>query len=338
MCYTMVVTDTHMGVNKSNNHLLNVNYSLFKSLCETAKERGVRRLIHTGDWFDTREHINTKVIDMSHKVAELLTETFDEVFIIVGNHDCYYKTSMEPTSLRIFSKYKKIHIINKITIVDNSVLVPWLWDMDEFTNIDADYVFGHFEINNAVMNVSGRKAQSSLSPGFFRSRKKVISGHYHTRSTIGNIEYIGSPYHLDFNDSGPRGYYLFDNGGLEFFEFNDYPKCMTLYGNQEIKKEDVKNNNVRLIFVEEMDSIKYNSIIEKVNSYGPYRLFTQVKIDGGFSDETREFYFDSLEIPFAEMKDNKDLWLEYLEKSETPGYLKKSMLLRIAEELYEKVI
>jgi DNA repair exonuclease SbcCD nuclease subunit len=52
---------------------------------------------------------------------------------------------------------------------------------------------------------------------------RVISGHYHTRQTIGNFDYIGNPYTLNFGEANDpeKGFQvLHSNGHLEFIPTN----------------------------------------------------------------------------------------------------------------------
>lgn len=71
------------------------------------------------------------------------------------------------------------------------------------------------------MEKGGTLAEEGLSPESFSLYKKVISGHYHTKSTIKNIVYTGTPFEFtwaDWND--PKGFWTMevDTGELEFIE------------------------------------------------------------------------------------------------------------------------
>jgi hypothetical protein len=72
--------------------------------------------------------------------------------IIIGNHDCYYKNQIHPSTLELFNEYSHIDIIDDITQVDDILLVPWGQVPEE--KYDAKYCFGHFAINGFHMNDS----------------------------------------------------------------------------------------------------------------------------------------------------------------------------------------
>jgi predicted MPP superfamily phosphohydrolase len=51
-------------------------------------------LIHLGDYYDSRQSVNLKVLNLGVDIAEKLSNRFrDGVHIIIGNHDIWGKTS-----------------------------------------------------------------------------------------------------------------------------------------------------------------------------------------------------------------------------------------------------
>jgi hypothetical protein len=69
----------------------------------------------------------------------------------------------------------------------------------------------------------------------FKAFQRVFSGHFHHRSTTGNITYLGNPYEItwsDYNDK--RGFHIYDTETMET-EFIENPHSMfhKIYYNDE---------------------------------------------------------------------------------------------------------
>jgi DNA repair exonuclease SbcCD nuclease subunit len=169
---------------------------------------------------------------VKRKFKEIEKNTNLEFFIIVGNHDVFYKNTNKINSPHeVFSELnpKRFHIIYnepmEIRFGDSLCLfVPWM-SKDSFDSClktiqksPSDYCFGHFEINGFVMN-NNNTCKSVLKKSHFKNFKKVFSGHFHTRSSIGNVIYTGSLCELDWNDFDvKKGFYLLetDNNKIRF--------------------------------------------------------------------------------------------------------------------------
>jgi DNA repair exonuclease SbcCD nuclease subunit len=63
----------------------------------------------------------------------------------------------------------------------------------------ADYLFSHLGLNEGVLN-SGISLVSDIGLKDLIQYKSVYLGHYHTPQKAGNVNYIGNPTHLDWND------------------------------------------------------------------------------------------------------------------------------------------
>lgn len=335
----IICGDLHLGSHGAKPTWHNSARSLIIDICEYAKKEGIDNFIGLGDFFDNRNSINLKTLEFAMDIADMLNETFDLSAIIIGNHDTYFKTSLDPTSLTIFRNYKNIIIVDKpMTIFKNFCLLPWLFSKEDLEQYEGEYLIGHFEMNGVKLNTSG-----TLSENFrynfsdFKKFTRVLSGHFHTPGTYGNVTYVGSPYHLTFNDSGPRGYYILDtdNDSLKFIEFTDYPKYVTMKHNDDYasdKIEDmIKDNIIRLVFTEDVGTIESQRIIDAVKSYNPHQLFTLFQIEKLFTEDKKS------EVDIDCLKDNKKIYMDYLNKSETPVNIKKPVLKQMVEKLYEEI-
>ena len=110
-----------------------------------------------------------------------------------------------------------------ITIGGVSVLLlPWI--------CDENYEHGPSELYLKVMLLSvwgilslmglkahpGHVMDRGMDPTHFSKFNKVFSGHYHMKSSKGNVNYLGNPYQLYWNDYGcKRGFHIFDTESLK---------------------------------------------------------------------------------------------------------------------------
>jgi len=322
----VLVADTHLGIYQSSDLWHGIVLNLFKEIREYCDENKIHTIIHLGDFFHDRKVLNTKSQFVAHQIAENL-EGID-TFLIIGNHDLYYKDNLVPTSLDVFKNYPDIHIIREVFEMqsDRMILCPWGTIPEGFR---SGYVFGHFEFSGFKMN-SNYLCQTGENPDSQFWRKfKVFSGHFHWPSINDHITYLGSAYPQTFHDvDSPRGYYLFDSGELTFIEYKSAPKFVKIQTNN-INNEIIRNNIVKLIFTEDYGSVKNQQIIDEVLSFGPTRLqpdFSQAKLEG-----TEE----KIEISDVSLLDHDEIIDSYVGKIEIPPHMNKKTVITMMKKLKE---
>lgn len=266
----LIVTDTHLGLYSDSDAWLDIVLDFYKHIVKYCIKNDIRELIHLGDFFDNRKSLNTKTQHIAHRIAKVLEVAKDlQTYIIVGNHDCYYKNQIYPNTLELFKEYKHITIIDELTILDGILLVPWGHVPEKEHADNASYCFGHFAINGFHMNDSYR-CKNGLDKATFKDFDMILSGHFHTPSSNHNITYLGAPYGQDFNDAdGVRGYHIFDEGKLTFIEYKDAPKFMKVYSGNEFG-EDIQGNIVKLIFEKDYGTTKNQEIIDDLIKCKPF--------------------------------------------------------------------
>ena len=326
MSKKIIVTDTHLGMKHGSDQYHNITIKLFEEICEMAEALEIKEFIHAGDFFDVRRSVNLKTIPVAYKIIEMLQETFHTIYLIVGNHDTYYKNSLEPTSLQLFDGMDNVAVIDTPIVIDQNIhLQPWL--IDEFEPIKScDYLIGHFEMSGIVMNRVGTESPYGLPISLFKDYKKVFSGHYHTKSVTKNITYLGSPYHMTFNDDGARGYYIFDEGELEFYKFDGAPR-FHIFAHDKIDEELVKGNNVKIVFTEDIGTAKINKLTNKITELEPNQMFVEFNFDDTRSDEGNDLDVD-------EVIDLRSLEKKYLDTVDFPEYIKRETIEKEMDKLW----
>ncbi len=324
----LLVTDTHLGINKSSELYHNVVFTLFEEIYQTCLKRNIHHIIHLGDFFHNRKELNTKTQAVAHKIAKLFTDEL--VYLILGNHDCYYNDTLKPTTAQLFEQYPNWRIIDEPTkILDNIVLCPY---NQVPLGYRGEYCMGHFEfagfkMNNSYICETGSQLED-IKPNDF---KHIYSGHFHTPSVKNNITYLGAAYQQTFHDLGNKlGYHIFEDGDLEFIEYTKAPKFKIIKTSEiehVITKSDIKGNIIKLIYTEDYGTLQNQEMIDSVLEHMPVRLqtdFSNVKIEG--SEE-------KLEESDASLLDHDEIITEYINKTEVPPHIKKKMLLAMIEKL-----
>lgn len=331
----------------------------FKHVCNTAKERGIKELIHLGDWFDDRKVLNVKhTIDFTiNELVPILTDAFDKIYILLGNHDVYFKDKNEVNSLSIFKHIDKFIIVDKPIIIGHMKLFPWGYVPDK--EEDKDYVCrGHWEINGAVINASGKIATGfKYNLSDFKGIKYVESGHFHTPGDYGNICYIGAPYHMDHNDRGERAYYVITEKTKDTIIYEDGPEFMDLYisirEDIDISKitniqEDIyirKNNNInqtllsdidfkiednhiRLVYMNELGSTLTSQVNEYIHTFNPKTVKVKFSFTNNEDTETEEV----IEVS----DDEKDLLMKYVSTKNPPSHINKNVLKGLIQKIIDE--
>lgn len=319
----LFVADSHLGIYKSNDFYHNVVYNLFSEIRDVCITRNIDTILHFGDFFDERKALNTKTQNVAHRIASILEGL--TTFILVGNHDIYYRDKLDPTALELFKNYDHINIVDKQFKLGDIVLVPW----GVLPDSGSGYCAGHFDIMGFKMN-NYYTSTKGIDPKILGRFKHVYSGHFHIPNSHSNVTYLGSPYAHTFNDvDSRRGYYIWEDGELEFIEFEFAPKFKIIH-TSTINKEEVQGNHVKLVFDEDYGSVKNQQIIDEIIQLKPYKLrpdFSGVKIEG--TDER-------LEESEASLLDHPKIIEEYINKTEFPPAINKSTLLGMITKLREE--
>lgn len=270
------ITDTHLGVrNNSNEWIENIRdyfFNWFFPLVEKNYRSG-DILIHLGDYFDSRQSLNLKVLNLGVEIAEEMSRIFkDGVHIIVGNHDIWNRSTNDVNSL------KSLKWIPGITIYEEPAslifgersffLMPWRKDHDEdaLTLEEAnphDVLCCHADIrglkfNKYVLNEEGTDVSK------FQKFGKVYSGHIHYAQVVGNINMLGSPYELTRSDmDNKKSVWLLDLETMQEERFvNDHsPKFKKLFFDQILDStpeelEPIFRNNFVDVMIDPVMSLR----------------------------------------------------------------------------------
>lgn len=294
-----VITDTHVGA-RSGSSIFREYFRwwydehFFKPLAA----QKVSTILHCGDFFDNRNAVTLQDIDFVCKwFAGKLVEHDMRFYITLGNHDVAYKNTNKVHSLAMLAAAapRNVVVIEEMTAINFGtkpfVLVPWLNSensehalqyLQTVSNPHDIVVAGHFEIAGAKHYAKSAPAEHGLSPDVFSKFKRVWSGHFHHKSTIGNVLYLGSAFHLNWQDhNDDRGYHIYDTelDTMTFVE-NDHSLFVEIMYNREILKpmtdaqalELFEGRFIRLIVDCDYSQAELLEAIGKINRAKPHDL------------------------------------------------------------------
>jgi hypothetical protein len=243
----VLLGDLHFGINNFNIQKLDSQIEFFKQqLIPYLKQNNINTIYQLGDFFDNRVSQNNLFFQyLCEELLDYIRDANIKLYVIVGNHDLALRNSLDYSMLYIIDRmYDNIVVIREPTELDilgNKVICyPWITKGNELNMNQLkqyDYVFGHFEIQDFLIT-KNQISTHGIDKGVFTLNKKIFSGHYHIRSSKINIEYIGVPYQLNWNDYNCKNgfYVLDDNMEYEFVENIISPKHIKLKYNDSIDK------------------------------------------------------------------------------------------------------
>ena len=214
-------TDIHFGL-KGNSRIHNDDCEEFvKWFVEQAKAEGCETCIFLGDWHHHRSATNVSTMNYTVSNMERLGAAFEKVYVIMGNHDLYYRDKREINSMEYIRNIPNIHIVNEWLVEDDVAIIPWVVG-DEWKKIEKmkqKYVFGHFELPYFKMNAMVEMPDvGGIQTDHFAGCEKVFSGHFHKRQIMKNVTYMGNAFPHNYADAWD------DDRGMMIIEYGQEPK------------------------------------------------------------------------------------------------------------------
>lgn len=239
------VGDEHIGARGGNDDVRNFIGSYLKYyLFPKFKELGVQAYIQSGDMFDVRKAIHGLDMQLLLDVIIPLHEEYQiEGHALTGNHDATLRDSNRVSWVNVAARLSGGYIVSyqetcTVTIGDTKFcMIPWInkenyeRTLKAIDASDAKYAVGHLELAGFPMYKNSIADEGQVELTTLAKFEKVLSGHFHTQSESGNITYIGTPYHLtwqDFPDGTNRGFWTLDTE-TGVFTFHPNPEHLTLF-------------------------------------------------------------------------------------------------------------
>lgn len=340
-------SDLHYGIRANQSRYLDITDEVVDHVIDICNDRQIDILIHGGDVFENRNTVNVKTLNRAFQAFHRIVEQTDcEVYHLKGNHDFYFRTSKELSSSDPFADISdRIHVISNpigIKWANTKVLLcPWLMPSDVSVFLEEakkgwDLCFGHFEIKGFELNIQGFKSRTGLETKVFRNIGKVYSGHFHKRQKRSNIQYIGSPYQIDFGEEGDKkGFTIIELPSMreEFVENIFSPQHRRVYYSKrkEYKKRHIYNNIVRPIIDEDIAPSAIHTWEMKLKGMKPMEIQPSTFTSTIESVDNRNLKM--IDIP----SDPVELMMVYLETLKIPDDIKKGTLKKLIGGVFEEI-
>lgn len=332
-----IFSDLHLGVHQNSTFWLDISVEWVKWFKEELSKNEITDIIFCGDLFHYRDEVSLITLDVAQKILQSLADY--NIYMITGNHDCYYKDNSEVNSLTLFKGWKNITVFDELKVINNLVkgkqftFCPWGTKLEDIP--ESDIVFGHFELQNFRMNAH-KLCEDGDDPHKLTDKSPlIISGHFHLRDekkiNDSTILYVGNPFEMDFGDTQQKkGLYILDleTSKYEFIENTFTPKHIPIYLSRLIKLKDVDknfesilpNNIVKLIIDKNISSDHLDALVSKMSSYKSNDLqvdydvnYTKIKMRDDSSVDLSGVDINKAIEEFVEMLDinNKKEVIEY---------------------------
>ena len=282
-----LVTDLHFGARNDNLKVAAHQKKFYDEVFfPYLKEHNIKEVIDLGDTFDRRRYISfTSLKAAKAMFFDPLKENGIKTHMIVGNHDAVYKNTIELNSIYLLlQEYDNIIEYEKPTDVQiggcDILMLPWICagnqqeTMLAVQHTKAQIVMSHLELKGFEF-MRGHIMHDGMDHKVFDKFDMVCSGHYHHKSTEGNINYLGCPYEMTWQDyQDEKGFHIFDTETRELTRVvNPYNMFYKLwYDDQEMDFEDIakidfdqyKDSFVKVIIKNKTNPYLFDSYIERL--------------------------------------------------------------------------
>lgn len=307
-----IITDLHLDYKKTSPKFYNYFMKFYKEIFfPYIEENNITTVFDLGDTFDNRKYLDISgIAKIKHDFFDYFAEKDISLHMLVGNHDIYYgHSNIINTPKSILSHYKNIVIYEEIEdiVMDGLKITmsPWINKenkekvLNHISTTDSKVLMGHLELNNFKLNKHRVMEGSEYDPELFLNYDMVLSGHYHHRSSNGNIHYLGNPYEITWNDYNDiRGFHILDTDTLELtFIENPFRLHEKIYYNSSTSVYDsfdyeyYRDKFVKII-VEEKTGNKedFEIFLKKLETQSPHEVaivdkLEEVELKHNHSDE-----------------------------------------------------
>lgn len=290
-----LVNDTHLG---ARNESLVINNYFFKFwdniFFPYLEEHKIKNVFHLGDFVDRRKFVNFVILNSWRtKFMQRLQNMDVHLDVLVGNHDVPYRNTNQINALEeLFTGYKNVTVYpepRELILGDLPILLlPWI-NTQNYTEAmklirttKARVVFGHLAVNGFSMN-RGYVCADGLERKVFDKFEMVLSGHFHHKSSDGQIFYLGNQYQIDWGDANDvRGFHVFDTEtkSLEFIPnpysifnrvgYDDVGGTIRTFEDlQNTDFEPLRETYVKILVVNKKDPYLFDAFTQKITSVSP---------------------------------------------------------------------
>ena len=335
-----LITDQHLDGRKGSLAFWNYFQRFYDEIFfPTLEKEGVNTIIDLGDTFDNRKSMDFNTFNRVNENYFKRLKNY-KVHMILGNHCTYYKNTNQINSPELLlEQYNNIKIYvdpKEIKLGSKTFLMlPWInagnkeVSLKMISESNADNVCGHLECDGFEVT-PGMKFDGGFKVSDFKNFKRVWSGHFHHKSKHGNVQYLGNPYQMFWNDyKDTRGFHIYDTESdklkfvrnpYEIFDKIFYDDTSTDYNKQDVSS--YKDKFIKIVVNEKRNYQMFETLVDRLYNVGVH----DVKI--------METLVDTEDLDDVELnvKDTLTLLSEYIDEIELA--VDKTELKKLMQSLY----
>jgi DNA repair exonuclease SbcCD nuclease subunit len=287
-----LITDQHFGARGDNVMLFRYKSLFYQNVFfPMLKELGITEVCDLGDTFDRRKFINFHTLKAAKEMwFEPLRNAGITLHSIVGNHTAYFKNTNEVNTMDLlFKDYENIRLYSSPETIEidgtKIAMLPWICSgnyeesMNFIKDTPAQILFGHLELNGFEMYRGVVGSTHGFERSVFDKFDMVCTGHFHHKSSNGNIHYLGAPYEMNWSDyDDERGFHILDTETRELtfiqnpyrlfhkIVYNDVGKTMDQLVDQDFSQ--YKDTFVKLIVKHKENPYWFDMVVDKIEAAG----------------------------------------------------------------------
>lgn len=289
-----LITDTHWGARSDSSSFADY-FNLFydNTFFPYLKKNNIKTIVHLGDICDRRKYINFVTARNLRQFVDKCADNDIKLHVIIGNHDTTYKNTNDINCMNELFQHSKHNGKNLFYYsspqnvrfdTTEIAFVPWICSgnydesMKFLEETKAQIVMGHLELAGFEM-YRGSVNDHGFSTKPFEKFDTVMSGHFHHKSSRGNIHYLGAPYEITWSDwNDPRGFHVFDTDTRELtFIENPYKMFHKIHYDDslgvmdavlDIETEPLRGTYVKVVIHNKLNPYWFDMYINKIEKSG----------------------------------------------------------------------
>jgi hypothetical protein len=324
-----ILNDTHCGIRNSSDIFMDYQERFYSEVFfPYLLENDIKHILHLGDYYDNRKTINFKALQHNRKIfLEPLRKHGITMDIIIGNHDMYFKNTTELNALKELQGHymNEVNLVLEPRVMDYDGLkiglVPWICQENEEQSVEfiktckADFIGAHLELQGFEMQ-KGMPCMDGMSPSLFDRFEMVLSGHFHAKSSQGNIHYLGSQMEFFWNDcNDPKHFHVLDTDTREMTAVRNpitiYEKIYYDHENMNKFKDlsYLDSKFVKVIVTNKGDPYEFERFIDRVQAQKIHELKIQ--------EDFKEFIGENVGDEKISLEDTEQIVFDYIDAVNT---------------------
>ena len=342
-----ILGDTHFGM-RGDSIAFHNHYREFytKTFFPYLVQNGITTIFQLGDIFDRRKYISFQSLALCRRYFfDKLVEHNIQCHVLLGNHDIFFKNTLEVNSPDLLLRDYKDHVIlyDKPSEWMGVDVIPWICKENELEILDFikrsanQLCFGHFELAGFEMD-RGNICHEGMDPSVLNKYDLVLSGHFHHKSKSGSIVYVGTPGEMtwsDYNDE--RGFHVLDTETREL-AFVSNPERMFFkikYNDDQMYYNDIINADysylngkfLKIVVEKRNNSFLFDTLIDTITKVAPL----EVAVVEDFSEIT-----ENVEVDIDQAEDTITILNKYVDGLTLP--VESDKIKTVLRDVYNQAL